>query len=174
VNVSARQLRETGFAAEIAAVLASTGLEPSKLMLELTESVLIDEAAGQNLVDNVAPLGVGIAIDDFGTGYSSLAYLQRFPVNVVKIDRSFVSRLNEDGMRAVVKSMAAISSVMGYTSIAEGVETAEEAADLVGLDYGFAQGFLYSHPVGAAEIDVLLGVDGPITPEAFEAVAGPT
>jgi diguanylate cyclase (GGDEF)-like protein/PAS domain S-box-containing protein len=166
VNVSARQLREPGFAAEISAALESSGLEPSRLMLELTESVLIDEVAGQNLVDNVAPLGVGIAIDDFGTGYSSLAYLQRFPVNVVKIDRSFVSRLNEDGMRAVVKSMAAISAVMGYTSIAEGVETLEEAADLVGLDYGFAQGFLYSHPVGAAEIKALLEVEGPIVPEA--------
>jgi diguanylate cyclase (GGDEF)-like protein/PAS domain S-box-containing protein len=165
VNVSARQLREAGFAAEISAALESSGLEPGKLMLELTESVLIDEVAGQNLVDNVAPLGVGIAIDDFGTGYSSLAYLQRFPVNVVKIDRSFVSRMNEDGMRAVVKSMAAISSVMGYTSIAEGVETLEEAADLVGLDYGFAQGFLYSHPVGAAEIKVLLEMNGPIVPE---------
>jgi diguanylate cyclase (GGDEF)-like protein/PAS domain S-box-containing protein len=171
VNVSARQLREAGFAAEIAAALATTGLEPSKLMLELTESALIDEVAGQNLVDHIAPLGVGIAIDDFGTGYSSLEYLQRFPVNVVKIDRSFVSRLNEDGMRAVVKSMAAISSVMGYTSIAEGVETAEEAADLVGLDYGFAQGFLYSHPVGAAEIDTLLEVDGPMTTETTETVS---
>jgi EAL domain-containing protein (putative c-di-GMP-specific phosphodiesterase class I) len=134
-------------------------------MLELTESVLIDEVAGKNLVDNVAPLGVGIAIDDFGTGYSSLAYLQRFPVNVVKIDRSFVSRLNEDGMRAVVKSMAAISSVMGYTSIAEGVETNEEAADLVGLDYWFAQGFLYSHPVTAAQIDALLEADLPLATE---------
>jgi len=161
VNVSARQLREAGFAAEIAAALATSGLEPSKLMLELTESVLIDEVAGENLVESVAPLGVGIAIDDFGTGYSSLAYLQRFPVNVVKIDRSFVSRLNEDGMRAVVKSMAAISAVMGYTSIAEGVETVEEAADLVGLDYGYAQGFLFSHPVGAAEINVLLGETPP-------------
>jgi diguanylate cyclase (GGDEF)-like protein/PAS domain S-box-containing protein len=165
VNVSARQLREPGFAAEIASALASSGLEPGKLMLELTESVLIDEVAGKNLVDNVAPLGVGIAIDDFGTGYSSLAYLQRFPVNVVKIDRSFVSRLNEDGMRAVVKSMAAISTVMGYSSIAEGVETLEEAADLVGLDYGFAQGFLYSHPVGVAEINALLDVAGPIAPD---------
>ncbi|HEV7526069.1 MAG TPA: EAL domain-containing protein [Acidimicrobiia bacterium] len=162
VNVSARQLREVGFAAEISEALATSGLDPSKLMLELTESVLIDEVAGQNLVDNVAPLGVGIAIDDFGTGYSSLAYLQRFPVNVVKIDRSFVSRLNEDGMRQVVKSMAAISAVMGYTSIAEGVETPEEAADLVGLDYGFAQGFLYSHPVGAGEINALLDRDAPI------------
>ncbi len=165
VNVSARQLREVGFADEIAAALEASGLDPKKLMLELTESVLIDEVAGQNLVDRVAPLGVGIAIDDFGTGYSSLAYLQRFPVNVVKIDRSFVSRLNEDGMRAVVKSMAAISSVMGYTSIAEGVETDEEAADLVGLDYGFAQGFLYSHPVGASEINALLETPGPLGAE---------
>ena len=166
VNVSARQLREPGFASEIAAALAMSGLEAGKLMLELTESVLIDEVAGQNLVDNVAPLGVGIAIDDFGTGYSSLAYLQRFPVNIVKIDRSFVSRLNEDGMRAVVKSMAAISTVMGYSSIAEGVETLEEAADLIGLDYGFAQGFLYSHPVGVAEINALLDVPGPLAPDA--------
>jgi diguanylate cyclase (GGDEF)-like protein/PAS domain S-box-containing protein len=166
VNVSARQLREVGFAAEIQAALDASGLDPNLLMLELTESVLIDEVAGQNLVDKVAPLGVGIAIDDFGTGYSSLAYLQRFPVNVVKIDRSFVSRLNEEGMRAVVKSMAAISAVMGYTSIAEGVETLEEAEDLVGLDYGFAQGFLYSHPVGAEEIDALLAIDGPIVPAA--------
>jgi diguanylate cyclase (GGDEF)-like protein/PAS domain S-box-containing protein len=165
VNVSSRQLREPGFAAEIAAALESSGLEPGRLMLELTESVLIDEVAGQNLVDNVAPLGVGIAIDDFGTGYSSLAYLQRFPVHVVKIDRSFVSRMNEDGMRAVVKSMAAISSVMGYISIAEGVETHEEAVDLVGLDYGFAQGFLYSRPVGASEISALLAVEGQIVPE---------
>jgi diguanylate cyclase (GGDEF)-like protein/PAS domain S-box-containing protein len=167
VNVSARQLREPGFAADIERALASAGLAPEKLMLELTESVLIDEVAGQNLVDHVAPLGIGIAIDDFGTGYSSLAYLQRFPVNVVKIDRSFVSRLNEEGMRAVVKSMAAISSLMGYTSIAEGVETAEEAADLVGLDYGFAQGFLYSHPVGAAEIGMLLGAEGAVLPETI-------
>ena len=166
VNVSSRQLRETGFAAEIAAALESSGLEPGRLMLELTESVLIDEIAGKNLVDNVAPLGVGIAIDDFGTGYSSLAYLQRFPVNVVKIDRSFVSRLNEDGMRQVVKSMAAISSVMGYISIAEGVETREEAADLVGLDYGFAQGYLYSRPVCASEISALLAVEGQIVAEA--------
>ncbi len=127
-------------------------------------------------MEHVAPLGVGIAIDDFGTGYSSLAYLQRFPVNVVKIDRSFVSRLNEEGMRAVVKSMAAISTVMGYTSIAEGVETPEEANDLVGLEYDFAQGFLFSHPVPPAAITALLELDEPApespdgTPEAGVAI----
>jgi len=161
VNVSARQLREASFAQEISDALASARLDASKLMLELTESVLVDEIAGANLVEHVAPLGVGIAIDDFGTGYSSLAYLQRFPVNVVKIDRSFVSRLNEDGMRAVVKSMAAISSVMGYASIAEGVETMEEADDLVGLEYDFAQGFLFSHPVPPAAITALLDIEPP-------------
>jgi diguanylate cyclase (GGDEF)-like protein/PAS domain S-box-containing protein len=162
VNVSARQLRETGFAQEIADALSSSRLDASNLMLELTESVLVDEIAGSNLVEHVAPLGVGIAIDDFGTGYSSLAYLQRFPVNVVKIDRSFVSRLNEDGMRAVVKSMAAISSVMGYASIAEGVETREEADDLVRLEYDFAQGFLFSHPVPPAAITALLDLEEPV------------
>jgi diguanylate cyclase (GGDEF)-like protein/PAS domain S-box-containing protein len=162
VNVSARQLREPGFAQEIANALASVGLDASNLMLELTESVLVDGIAGANLVEHVAPLGVGIAIDDFGTGYSSLAYLQRFPVNAVKIDRSFVSRLNEDGMRAVVKSMAAISSVMGYASVAEGVETPEEASDLVGLEYDFAQGFLFSHPVPPAAITALLDLDHPV------------
>jgi diguanylate cyclase (GGDEF)-like protein len=164
VNVSARQLQEPGFADEIASALASSGLEPGRLMLELTESVLIDEVAGKNLVERVAPLGVRIAIDDFGTGYSSLAYIQRFPVNVVKIDRSFVSRMQEEGMRAVVKSMAAISSVMGYVSIAEGVETPEEAADLVSLKYDYAQGFLYSHPVEAAQINALLASADPIDP----------
>jgi EAL domain-containing protein (putative c-di-GMP-specific phosphodiesterase class I) len=174
VNVSARQLRETSFAQEIADSLASAHLDASNLMLELTESVLVDEVAGTNLVEHVAPLGVGIAIDDFGTGYSSLAYLQRFPVNVVKIDRSFVSRLNEDGMRAVVKSMAAISSVMGYQSIAEGVETAEEADDLVGLDYDFAQGFLFSHPVPPAAITALLQLEAPAPAPGSDTEAGIT
>ena len=156
VNVSARQLREPQFATEIAEALAVSGLAPERLMLELTESTLIDEIAGQNLVEHIVPLGIRIAIDDFGTGYSSLAYLQRFPVDVVKIDRSFVSRLGEQGMRAVVKSMSAISSVMGYVSIAEGVETCEQAADVESLDYKFAQGFLYSSPVEAWRIVELL------------------
>ena len=91
VNVSARQLRESSFADDVVRVLEDAGLQPKQLMLELTESVLVDEQAAANLINRVVPIGVAIAIDDFGTGYSSLAYLQRFPVDVIKIDRSFVS-----------------------------------------------------------------------------------
>src|SRR5262249_20859117 len=91
VTVSARQLGEPECADDVARVLRETGLGPRQLMLELTESVLVDELAAENLIERIVPLGVAIAIDDFGTGYSSLAYLQRFPVDVIKIDRSFVS-----------------------------------------------------------------------------------
>ncbi|HWS47125.1 MAG TPA: EAL domain-containing protein, partial [Acidimicrobiia bacterium] len=161
VNISARQLRESEFADVVQAALGASGLRADRLMLELTESVLIDERAGRNLVEAVAPLGVGVAIDDFGTGYSSLAYLQRFPVHVVKIDRTFISRINEHGARAVLKSMTAISDVMGYVSIAEGVESSEEASELMDLDYRFAQGFLWSEAVDAVRIGAMLSSDQP-------------
>jgi len=163
VNVSARQLRKPEFAAEIREALDSAGLAPNRLMLELSESTLVDEAAGDNLVRRIAPLGVRIAIDDFGTGYSSLQYLQRFPVDAVKIDRSFVAGLDQEGMRAVVKSVSVISSVMGYQCIAEGIETPAEAEEIRNLDYTYAQGFLYSHPVEAATIIELLDNEGAVS-----------
>jgi diguanylate cyclase (GGDEF)-like protein/PAS domain S-box-containing protein len=159
VNVSARQLREPDFADDVARVLAETGLPARQLMLELTETVLVDEAAAENLIERVVPLGVAIAIDDFGTGYSSLAYLQRFPVDVLKIDRSFVSNIDDDGMRAVVESIAAIADVMGYSSIAEGVETDAQLDGVLAFDYRYAQGYRYSRPVNAATLDRLLHAD---------------
>jgi EAL domain-containing protein (putative c-di-GMP-specific phosphodiesterase class I) len=159
VNVSARQLREPDFAADVARVLADTGLPARQLMLELTETVLIDELAAENLIERVVPLGVAIAIDDFGTGYSSLAYLQRFPVDVIKIDRSFVSQIHDEGMRAVVESIAAIADVMGYSSIAEGVETDAQLDGVMAFDYRYAQGYRYSRPVNAATLDRLLYAD---------------
>jgi diguanylate cyclase (GGDEF)-like protein/PAS domain S-box-containing protein len=159
VNVSARQLREPQFAADVERVLADTGLNPRQLMLELTETVLIDEVAAENLIEKVVPLGVAIAIDDFGTGYSSLAYLQRFPVDVIKIDRSFVTQLDDEGMRAVVESISAIAAVMGYKSIAEGVETDDQLDGLMAFDCKYAQGYRYSRPVSAAVLDRLLYAD---------------
>jgi diguanylate cyclase (GGDEF)-like protein/PAS domain S-box-containing protein len=159
VNVSARQLREPDFAADVARVLAETGLPARQLMLELTETVLVDELAAENLIERVVPLGVAIAIDDFGTGYSSLAYLQRFPVDVIKIDRSFVSQIHDEGMRAVVESIAAIADVMGYSSIAEGVETDAQLDGVMAFDYRYAQGYRYSRPVSAATLDRLLHAD---------------
>jgi diguanylate cyclase (GGDEF)-like protein/PAS domain S-box-containing protein len=156
VNVSAWQLREATFSEQLAEVLEETGLRPSLLMLELTESALVDEAARANLVDRVVPLGVAIAIDDFGTGYSSLAYLQSLPVDVVKIDRQFVSDIAQDGTRAVVESIAAIARVMGFSSIAEGVETDEQLAHLEAFDCRYGQGYRYSQPVDLATLLALL------------------
>jgi diguanylate cyclase (GGDEF)-like protein/PAS domain S-box-containing protein len=156
VNVSARQLREVAFADEVARVLQQTELRPELLMLELTETALIDELAAENLVERVVPLGVAIAIDDFGTGYSSLAYLQRLPVNVVKIDRSFVSGIDNDGTRAVVESIAAIARVMGFSSIAEGVETDEQLTHLEAFDCRYGQGYRYSEPVDEETLTALL------------------
>jgi EAL domain-containing protein (putative c-di-GMP-specific phosphodiesterase class I) len=147
VNVSARQLREPEFARHVEDALRRTGLDPRRLMLELTETVLIDEIAARHLSEQIVPLGVRIAIDDFGTGYSSLAYLQRFPVDVVKIDKSFVAQIDRDGMRAVIESIAAIAVVMGYSSIAEGVETQTQLEQLVGFNCGFGQGYHYSEPL---------------------------
>ncbi|GIU86158.1 MAG: hypothetical protein KatS3mg009_0673 [Acidimicrobiia bacterium] len=152
VNVSARQLREPEFARQVADALRRTGLNPRRLMLELTETVLVDEIAARHLSEQIVPLGVRIAIDDFGTGYSSLAYLQRFPVDVVKIDKSFVAQIDRDGMRAVIESIAAIAVVMGYSSIAEGVETPAQLEQLLGFNCGYGQGYHYSEP---------------LTPEAF-------
>ncbi len=122
----------------------------------VTETALIDEDARSNLIERVAPLGVQIAIDDFGTGYSSLSYLQQLPVTAVKLDRSFVAQVGDEGVRAVVRSVSAISAVMGYGTIAEGIETEAEATDLASLNYGFAQGFHYSRPVEAQLIAELL------------------
>jgi diguanylate cyclase (GGDEF)-like protein/PAS domain S-box-containing protein len=156
VNVSARQLAEETLAADVEAALSRSGLAPGRLMLELTETALIDEDARNNLVQRVAPLGVQIAIDDFGTGYSSLSYLQQLPVTAVKLDRSFVAQVGDEGVRAVVRSVSAISAVMGYGTIAEGIETEAEATDLASLNYGFAQGFHYSRPVEAQLIGELL------------------
>jgi diguanylate cyclase (GGDEF)-like protein/PAS domain S-box-containing protein len=156
VNVAARQLRAPAFADALATTLATTGLAPERLMLELTETTLVDDQARTALTEDIAPFGVRIALDDFGTGYSSLSYLQQLPVDVVKVDRAFVSHLDDDGVKTIVTSVAAISSAMGFLSIAEGVETDEVADQIAALDYGYAQGFLYSRPVWPHEIPPLL------------------
>ena len=159
VNLSARQLRDPDFPGAVADVIRTSGLPPQRIMLELTETALIDDQARENLTARIAPLGVRIAIDDFGTGYSSLSYLQSLPVDVIKVDRGFVSRLDEVGMEAVVRSVSAISTVMGFSSIAEGVENADVAAQVASLDYGYAQGYLYSRPLDPDAVPAILRAD---------------
>ncbi|MEV4349541.1 EAL domain-containing protein [Actinoplanes sp. NPDC049596] len=153
VNVSARQLREAGFAAEVAAVLRQTGLPSAGLTVEVTETAVFDGGQALDELRAIAGLGVHIALDDFGTGHSSLGLLRTCPADIIKIDKSFVDDVTTDGQEAVVVSaLIQICDGLGLHAVAEGVETAEQAAELHRLGYRFAQGYYFARPVPAAEI----------------------
>src|SRR5690606_2457278 len=155
VNVSGRQLDEAGFADLVEEVLAESGLPGSALVLELTESNLIATVGTREAsreLERIRSLGVRVAIDDFGTGYSSLSYLSRLPVDIVKIDRSFVQQLDPGhGQRqwAFIRAILHLVESMGLHAIAEGVETQEQAAALRELRCPSAQGFLFARPMPA-------------------------
>jgi len=159
VNVSAHQLSDPGFADSVAQHLGAAGLEPSSICLELTESALM--GAGEEpryALAALKGLGVYVAIDDFGTGFSSLAALKRLPVEVVKVDRSFVDGLGTDPEdSAIVASVLSLAHAMGLHVIAEGVETPLQASELVALGCTVAQGFLWSPAVPADEVLGLAG-----------------
>jgi diguanylate cyclase (GGDEF)-like protein/PAS domain S-box-containing protein len=171
VNVSARQLQQPAFAAEVAAVLAATGLAPGLLTLELTESVLMQdaEAATAILVD-LKRLGVRLAIDDFGTGYSSLNYLRRFPIDELKIDRSFVSSLDDGPTQsAVVLSILRLSETLNLETVAEGIEEPSQLALLRELGANLGQGYLFARPMDTDAMAALIAADAPLG----EAAAAP-
>ncbi|BFU43426.1 putative bifunctional diguanylate cyclase/phosphodiesterase [Krasilnikovia sp. MM14-A1004] len=158
VNVSVRQFDRTDLAAEIAEQLTVSGLPADRLCLEMTESVLMTDTE-ENLAQliRLKALGVRLAIDDFGTGYSSLAYLRRFPVDTLKIDRSFVERLGEqadDG--ALAETIVQLGESLGMSTVAEGVEEYGQLAALRQMGCNEAQGFYFSHPVPAEAAHRLL------------------
>ena len=155
VNLSARQLQQSDLCEQIAAILAEAGLLPLTLELELTESLLMnDPMSAIKLLHALAALGIRIAIDDFGTGYSSLAYLKRFPVSRLKIDRSFVRDLSTDANdAAIVHAVVAMAESLKMEVLAEGVETVEQLRFLAAHGCFAAQGFLFSRPRPAAEFD---------------------
>ncbi|HEX5267772.1 MAG TPA: EAL domain-containing protein [Acidimicrobiales bacterium] len=158
VNVSARQLTHPGFVAFVARVLESTGLPASALTLEITESALIDDVGqGAATLAALRDMSVGVAVDDFGTGYSSLSYLQQFPVDDLKIDRSFISRLGStiDG-EAVLRSLIDLGHSLGMKVVAEGVEVADQLLSLRRMGCDVAQGFYISRPVPAPELELAL------------------
>jgi diguanylate cyclase len=154
VNVSAHQLDDPGFADDVARCIGSAGLPPSSICLELTESALMGAGAEpRHVLASLKGLGVYIAIDDFGTGYSSLASLKRLPVEVVKVDRSFVDGLGTDPEdSAIVAAILSLAHAMGLHVIAEGVETPLQAAELVALGCTVGQGFLWSPAVPAERL----------------------
>ncbi|MCX7672244.1 MAG: EAL domain-containing protein, partial [Thiobacillaceae bacterium] len=154
VNLSMRQFQASELVDVVAAALAESGLPPSCLELELTESLLMhDPQKVLAALTDLKRLGVRLAIDDFGTGYSSLAYLRRFPIDTLKIDRAFIQGLGQDAAdRAIAATIVAIARTLGLGVLAEGVETAEQLAQVRALECDAAQGFLLAHPMPLAEL----------------------
>jgi diguanylate cyclase (GGDEF)-like protein len=148
VNLSARQVLDPSLPRLVRAALREHDLPAPALALEITESDLIEDAAGaMALLSEVRTLGVRLMLDDFGTGFSSLSYLKRFPVDALKIDRSFVAGLGVDsGDRAIVAAIVGVAQALELDVVAEGVESAEQAAELRGLGCTIAQGFRYAEP----------------------------
>jgi EAL domain-containing protein (putative c-di-GMP-specific phosphodiesterase class I) len=159
VNLSANQFRRGNVVRTIKEALAETGLEPNRLEIEITESVLFqDTRATQAILHELRDFGVRISLDDFGTGYSSLSYLQSLPLNKVKIDRSFLTGL-DTGDRALVllRGIAKLSADLGLSVTVEGIETAEQLALIAAEDsVTEAQGWLFAPALPAREVALLL------------------
>jgi diguanylate cyclase (GGDEF)-like protein len=178
VNLSPRQLQEPSLVPGVAQALAASGLPPEALVLEITESLLVTDVPEEaERLDALKALGVRLAVDDFGTGYSSLSYLSRLPVDILKVDKSFVAGL-DTGTSAgkLAGAVLALASSLGLETIAEGVETPEQAAALLELGCTRLQGYLYSRPVPPAAVPAtlqalgsrlqVLDVDAPLVPPA--------
>ena len=157
VNISAAQFRSPGLTQIIIGALAASGVQPTRLEIEITESVLLqDKAATLAVLYQLRALGIRIAMDDFGTGYSSLTYLQSFPFDKIKIDRSFVKDITENaGSLNIVRAVAALARGMGMTATAEGVETIEQLEKIQAEGCTEMQGYLFSRPLPAADIERL-------------------
>jgi EAL domain-containing protein (putative c-di-GMP-specific phosphodiesterase class I) len=158
VNVSSQHFQQLDLVKQLENILELTGLDPRYLKLEITENVFMDIDSEE--VPGIAELrnmGVQLQIDDFGTGYSSLGYLQRFPIDTIKIDRSFVSRMGDDSTNAeIVRTILKLAQELEMTTIAEGVETSEQMCALKDLACEFGQGFLISQPVNGKEAGQLI------------------
>jgi EAL domain-containing protein (putative c-di-GMP-specific phosphodiesterase class I) len=166
VNLSAQQLRRPTLSDSMRAVLDATGLEPGLLCLELTESSFMEDIEYQGAaLSALESLGVLLAIDDFGTGYSSLTYLKRFRLNVLKIDQGFVQGLGRDASdTAIVESVIGLAHALDLTVVAEGVETARQAAELVALGCDLAQGYFFAPPAPPEELEAILQPGGATWP----------
>ena len=163
VNVSPIQFRHRDFVAEVLSLLEETGFDPGRLELELTEGVVVEDAdAAESAMMELRALGIHLALDDFGTGYSSLIYLRRFAFDTIKIDRSFLESMEATGESAIlVHSMVHLGRALGLTVTAEGVETKEQHRFLQALGCHQLQGFLFSKPLPAEQIDALLSPRAP-------------
>ena len=158
VNLSGKQIKASNFIEQIDKILAETGLDASCLKLEITESLLIENVEiSSHLFLELRKRNIELCLDDFGTGYSSLSYLRRFPVNTIKIDRSFVKQLKpEDDSNEIVRAIITLAHILGMTAIAEGIETPEQLQQLQQLSCQKGQGYLFSKPLSKEDIEVLI------------------
>jgi diguanylate cyclase (GGDEF)-like protein len=157
VNVSVRQLLVQDFCGSVSAILERTGMDPSCLILELTESIVMEHSARIMLVlFRLNQLGIRLALDDFGTGYSSLSYLGRLPIQIMKIDRGFIAAIDGTPGRIVVSAVTDLAHALGISVVAEGVETATQRDETVAVGCDFAQGYFYGYPMPADSIQLLL------------------
>lgn len=158
VNLSARQFRHPTLVEEVASILSETGLESHDLALEITENVMMEEeTTAQTILRELKKLGVTLAMDDFGTGYSSLAFLKKFPVDVLKLDRSMIEGVEENHAdSAIIAAVTSLAHALGLTVVAEGVETAGELERLRALGCDFGQGYYWRRPCPAREAMELL------------------
>jgi EAL domain-containing protein (putative c-di-GMP-specific phosphodiesterase class I) len=149
VNVSARQLDTDVLVGDVAAALAASGIEPHMLTLEITESaIMADTSATVRHITRLKELGVRIAIDDFGTGYSSLAYLQQFPVDQLKIDRSFIAAMDDSPEAAtLIRTLVQLGRALGIETLAEGIEEATQRDHLRAEHCNLGQGYLFARPL---------------------------
>jgi EAL domain-containing protein (putative c-di-GMP-specific phosphodiesterase class I) len=164
--VSARQFGSGTFVATVRRALENAGLPPSLLLLELTESVLLrqEEGIAANLAE-LQRLGVRLAIDDFGTGYSSLSYLRELPIDVLKIDRSFVEGITASQRRlALAQGIVGIAGTLGMAVVAEGIETGEQRELLAQMGCEYGQGYLLARPMPWQDGQRLMRTNRPLTP----------
>jgi EAL domain-containing protein (putative c-di-GMP-specific phosphodiesterase class I) len=161
VNLSANQLQQPNLVDEVAKTLQKTGLHPSTLGLEITESAMMeDEPSPIITLQELAALGIQLAVDDFGTGYSSLSSLKRFPMEFLKIDRSFVDGLEEESeSRAILSATIGLAQALDMKAIAEGVETAEQLAQLRKMGCEMIQGHYFARPLSSEAVPALLATN---------------
>jgi EAL domain-containing protein (putative c-di-GMP-specific phosphodiesterase class I) len=158
INISAVQFRQQDLVGHLRRMLDTTGCDPARIELELTESMLMQDAAGAvRILQELSDIGAKLAIDDFGTGYSSLSYLKQFPVDKLKLDQSFVHHLPGDTNDAVIaRATINLGHSLGMEVIAEGVETEEQFAYLLAEGCDVVQGFLFGRPMPAKDLEAFL------------------
>ncbi len=158
INASVRHLMKNDFLSEIRELILTSDIPASKLEIEITESIMIDSAEkALRCIDEIKSMGIQIAIDDFGTGYSSLSYLNRFPANLLKIDKSFIDKMDSsESSRQYVASIISIGHILGFDVISEGVEDPEQLKTLKEIGCDFIQGFIWGHPMSAEDSEKLV------------------